>query len=190
MKSALNERNKLIAKLEDEVRIERDEKMDLLHEQEKFKLDTEMKQELWTQETMKLRKEIDNMNEIVLTNQKGVEDNFNERIRQEKDLLLNEHDSDRQAYQKLLQEYHCLELHCESLQKQVHHRLPSHSRNISDVSSVIDENTISTTNIAEDHGYDSVKSTASTASIRGKLDNINWNEGTIKKTIKTNKLLN
>lgn len=118
-------------------------------------------------------------------NQKGAEENLKVRLEEEKNLLQNEHDSDRQAYQKLLQEYHSLELQCETLEKQMNsqHRLNTHMRNISDVSSIstIDENLVSTTDIPEDHGYGSVRSTASSGlAYRGKLGNIDWNEGLVR----------
>lgn len=161
--------------------LERDEKMDLIQEQEKYRMETEMQRELWAQETTKLRKELDNINEIVLTNQKGAEENLKVRLEEEKNLLITEYDGDRQAYQKLLQEYHCLEQHCETLETQLNsqNRLSTHIRNASDVSSIstIDENMLSATDMPEDHGYGSVRSNASVdSSGRGKLDNIDWSE--------------
>ncbi|KAB0805025.1 hypothetical protein PPYR_01995 [Photinus pyralis] len=176
MNTLLIEKNKTIDKLEDELRIERDEKMDLVQDQEKFRNDAEMQQEVWSQETSKLRKEIDNMTEIASMKEKGAEENLKVRIEQEKNLLLNEHDSDRQAYQKLLQEYHCLEMHCETLQKQLEPRLPTHARNISDLSSINMEESINLSEIPEDHGYGSVRSNSSASASRGKLDNIEWND--------------
>ncbi|KAK4885795.1 hypothetical protein RN001_002066 [Aquatica leii] len=179
LNTLLMEKNKYIDKLEDEIKIERDEKMDLIQDQEKYRFESETQQNLWIQETTKLRKEIDNMTEIALMNEKGAEESIKMRVEQEKNLLLNEHDSDRQAYQKLLQEYNYLEMHCETLQNQLDNQSkPTHIRNISDVSSIsnIDENLLSTADLPEDHGYGSVRSTASSDTpLRGKLENIEWN---------------
>ncbi|KAF5304800.1 hypothetical protein FQR65_LT07817 [Abscondita terminalis] len=180
LNTLLMDKNKYIGKLEEEIKTERDEKMDLIQEQEKYRLEAEKQQEWWVQETTKLRKEINNMTEIALMNEKGAEENIKQRVEQEKNLLLNEHDSDRQAYQKLLHEYNCLEMHCEKLQKQVDNqsRTNTHVRNISDVSSIsnIEESIVSASDLPEDHGYGSVRSTSSTdVPSRGKLETIEWN---------------
>lgn len=175
LNALLVDKNKLINQLENDIKLEREEKVDLINDQEKYRMETEQQQELWTQETTKLRKELDNINEIVKTNQKGAEENLKTRIAEEKMLILNEQDSDRQAYQKLLQEYHNLEQHCEELERQFynhndHHK--QHKRNISDISSM-DSFGIGT-ELPEDHGYGSVRSTTSSNAQREKLDNIDW----------------
>lgn len=175
LNALLMEKNKVIGKLEEEIKLEREEKMDLINEQEKYREETQKQQQLWTQETTKLRKELDNINEIVKMNQKGAEENLKVRLEEEKMLILNEQDSDRQAYQKLLQEYHCLEQHCEDLEKQLNTRRPSensHKRNVSDLSSI--DSFVINSDVGEDFGYSSVRSTASTASQREKLENIDW----------------
>ncbi|KAF5304697.1 hypothetical protein FQA39_LY09474 [Lamprigera yunnana] len=187
LNTLLMDKNKRINKLEEDLKMECDEKMDLLQEQEKYRLEADMQQEIWMQETNKLRKEINNMTEIALMNEKGAEENLKIRLEQEKNLLLNEHDSARQAYQKLLQEYNCLEMHCETLQKQLdtQSRTSSHVRSVSDVSSIsnMDENA-STTDIFEDHGYGSVRSTTSADTpSRGKLENIEWKESTSENSV-------
>lgn len=174
LNALLVDKNKIISKLENDIKIEREEKVDLINDQEKYRREAENQQALWTQETTKLRKELDNINEIVKSNQKGAEENLKTRLEEEKMLILNEQDSDRQAYQKLLQEYHCLEQHCEDLERHFnnhndHHG--QHRRNVSDISS-IDSFGLGT-ELTEDHGYGSVKSTSSNAQ-REKLDNIDW----------------
>lgn len=84
----------------------------------------------------------------------------------------------RQAYQQLLQEYHSLEQRCEALEQQLTSQNfhSSHRRNISDISStsIIDEGLLSTSDIPEDRGYGSTRSTASTSSTREKLEDIDW----------------
>jgi myosin-5 len=175
LNALLLEKNKTIGKLEEEIKLEREEKMDLIHEQEKYREETEKQQQLWDQETTKLRKELDNINEIVKMNQKGAEENLKVRLEEEKMLILNEQDSDRQAYQKLLQEYHCLEQHCEDLEKQLNnqsHHQSSHKRNVSDLSSI--DSFVISGDLPEDHGYGSVRSTTSSGSQREKLENIDW----------------
>lgn len=177
MKAALIEKNKTILELEETVKAEREEKVDLIHEQEKFRKETEKQQQLWAEETTKLRKELDNINEIVRMNQKGAEENLRVRLEEEKMMIINEQDSDRHAYQKLLQEYHSLEQHCENLEKELRNQsfMALHKRNISDVSSIsgVDEPVISTTDIPEDHGYGSVRSTTSSHN-REALESIDW----------------
>lgn len=150
----LIDKNKQIATLEESLKVERDEKMQLVEEQQKYKQESENERRYWAEETGKLRQELDNMNEIVKMNQAGAEENLKTRLEQEKLLLINEQDQDRNAYQKLLQEYHCLEQHCESLEKQLNKQnrfSPGHMRNLSDVSSIsmVDESIMSTTELPE-----------------------------------------
>lgn len=178
LNNLLIEKNKTITKLEEEIKVERDEKMDLVHEQEKYKRETEKHRELWALETAKLRKELENINEIVKMNEKGAEENLKVRLEEEKLIMLNEADSDREAYQKLLQQYHCLEQHCEELKQQLQSQNQQgfHRRNISDISSIstVDENLLNS-DLPEDHGYGSVRSTTSNSShTREKLENIDW----------------
>ncbi|XP_060520743.1 unconventional myosin-Va isoform X2 [Cylas formicarius] len=161
------EKNKKITKLEEDLKIEREEKVDLINEHERYRKEAETQREYWAQETAKLRAEIETINEIVKTNEKGVEENLKLRMEEEKNLLLNESDKDRQAYQKLLQEYNRLEQHCEEMEKQLN-RQGHHRRNVSDISTI---STLDLSELPEDHGYGSVRSTTST---REKLENIDW----------------
>ncbi|EFA06975.2 unconventional myosin-Va [Tribolium castaneum] len=175
LNARLIEKDKVIDKLKEDLKLERDEKIDLINEHEKYRQETQKQRDLWTQETNKLRKELDNINEIVKMNQKGAEENLKVRLEEEKMLILNEQDSDREAYQKLLQEYHCLEQHCEELEKQLNNQSQnqsSHRRNVSDLSSI--DSFVINSDIAEDHGYGSVRSTTTSSSQREKLENIDW----------------
>ncbi|CAH0551807.1 unnamed protein product [Brassicogethes aeneus] len=175
LNNLLMDKNKKMDKMSEELQAEKDDKMDIINEHDKFKDEMLKQQELYAQETLKLRKELDNINEIVKVNQKGAEENLKTRLEEEKNLIMNKEDSDIQAYQKLLQEYHCLEQHCEDLEKQIqqnqnHH---THKRNISDISSIstVDEHFLNS-DLPEDHGYGSVRSTSSHN--RERVDNIDW----------------
>lgn len=177
LKATLLEKKKTVERLEEIIKTERDEKVDLINEQERYRKETEEQQRLWAEEISKLKKELDNINEIVKTNQKGAEENLRVRLEEEKLLIMNEQDSDRHAYQKLLQEYHSLEQHCENLEKQLRNQnsMVLHTRNISDVSSIsgVDETAGSGADLPEDHGYGSVRSTTSSHN-REALENIDW----------------
>lgn len=174
------EKNKKIANLDEQLTAEKEEKVDIVNDFEKYKLDTQKQQELWSQETAKLREELENINEIVRLNEKGAEEDLKVRLEKEKQILLDESDSDREAYQRLLQEYHVLEQHCEELKNQLnsqsHHS--AHRRNVSDVSSIYTTEEQSLPNeLPEDHGYGSVRSTTSNSShTREKLENIDWKQ--------------
>lgn len=171
------EKNKDIKKLETELKSEREEKIDLINDHDKYRKENDEQRKLFDLEAAKLRIELDNMNQIVVSNQRGAEENLKVRIEEEKNLLINEYDQDREAYQKLLEEYHSLETHYEALQQEIgkQNRSNSHVRNNSDISSVTEDTVIPISDISEDHGYDSVRSFSSTM-VRGKLQNI-WNEG-------------
>ncbi|XP_022899670.2 unconventional myosin-Va [Onthophagus taurus] len=136
LNNLLMERDRKIMELEETLKVERDEKMDILNEQEKYKSDMDEQNNRWNEEMNKVRAELDEMNEIVKRYEK--EETAKEKIEHEKLLILNEQDNDRHAYQKLLQEYHGLEQHCEDLQRQLseQNRQGRHMRNTSDVSSI------------------------------------------------------
>lgn len=174
------EKNKTITKLEQQLIVEKEEKVDLVNDFDKYKKEAQKQQELWTEETAKLREELENINEIVRVNEKGAEENLKVRLEKEKEILINEADSDREAYQRLLNEYHVLEQHCEELKNQLNaqNHMGSHKRNVSDVSSIYTtEEQLLTSDLPEDHGYGSVRSTTSNSShVREKLENIDWKQ--------------
>ncbi|GJQ75233.1 Myo5, partial [Trypoxylus dichotomus] len=186
LNNVLAQRDAKIAELENLLKNERDEKMDLVNEHDKYKQESEEQRNVWSEEMSKLRRELDNINEIVKNYEQHGEEDMNERIEHEKLLILNEQDNDRHAYQKLLQEYHCLEQHCEDLEqqikdqnKQTHH----HIRNVSDVSSIssIADTVITTSDLPEDHGYGSTRSTSS--SQHPKIDSIDWENANANSTL-------
>lgn len=172
------EKNKAIAKLEEQLIFEKEEKVDIVNEYDKYKLETEKQQQLWFEETAKLREELENINEIVKMNEKGAEEDLKVRLEKEKEMIMNEADSDREAYQRLLQEYHILEQHYEELKLNAQNYNGAHRRNVSDVSSVyIADDHLLPNDMPEDHGYGSVRSTTSNSShVREKLENIDWKQ--------------
>ncbi|XP_072396790.1 unconventional myosin-Va isoform X1 [Diabrotica undecimpunctata] len=171
------EKNKKIEKLETDVKAERDEKVDLINEQDRIRQEIEDQRQVWAQETAKLREELENMNEIVRVSEKGAEENLKVRLEEEKLIIMNEADSDREAYQRLLNEYHTLEQYCEELKLQMKSQgyQGFHKRNISDLSSIsaIDE-VLLNAEVPEDFGYGSVRSTTSSNSARERLENVDW----------------
>lgn len=85
------------------------------------------------EENEKLKKENASASEKLKTNLRGAEEILKSRLEQEKDLLLHEQDQDRNAYQKLLKEYHDMEQQVEYLQQKL--AVPGHSRSLSNASS-------------------------------------------------------
>ncbi|KAK9892692.1 hypothetical protein WA026_021547 [Henosepilachna vigintioctopunctata] len=164
IKTILLDKNELIRNMEEKLRKECDDKMDLIQERE----DILKKRQIEIEERSNLMQEIENLKNVLEMNEKNKESQIKASIEEEKLLILNEQDSDRHAYQKLLQEYHNLEQHCEELKMQMDSRQGSHNRNISDVSS------ITTLDIPEDHGYGSVKSVSSILTDKEQLDTSNW----------------
>ncbi|XP_045467550.1 unconventional myosin-Va isoform X2 [Harmonia axyridis] len=164
LNNLLIEKNKNIDKLEEKIKIEIEEKMDLVHEREKLIDEKRIEKE----EKLKLVEEIEKLKELINTNEKNSEKQLENRLEEEKNLMINERDSDRQAYQRLLQDFHEMEQRYEELEKQQDTRSNSHHRNISDVSS------ITNLDIPEDHGYGSVRSASSASTNRERVDNIDW----------------
>lgn len=194
MNNVLTQKDAKIAELELIIKNERDEKMDLMNDHDRYKQETEEQRNVWNEEMTKLRKELDNINEIVKNYEEHGEENMNERIEHEKLLIMNEQDNDRHAYQKLLQEYNCLEQHCEDLEQQLKEqsKQTQHVRNPSDVSSISSfaDSIVTNSDLPEDHGYGSVRSTT-TSSQHPKLDSIDWqNENNATDSLQINSVQN
>ncbi|KAL3288840.1 hypothetical protein HHI36_003287 [Cryptolaemus montrouzieri] len=153
----LIEKNKNLDKLEKQLKTERDEKMDLIQQREEILKEKESE----NQERIKLLQEIENYKELIRNNEKNAEMQLVTRIEEERQLIFQDQDNDRKAYQKILQEYHDLEQHCEELEKQLSVRPGSHQRNNSDLSNI---------DLPEDFGYGSVRSGSSTSTNRERLD--------------------
>lgn len=82
-----------------------------------------------------MRKELALANEKLKTNLRGAEENLKNRLEKEKDLLMLEQDHERNAYQKLLKDFHDLEQQNEFLQQKLALHVPGHSRSLSNASS-------------------------------------------------------
>lgn len=137
--------------LEEKLKSEQDEKVDLIQEQEEYRKKIESEKLSWSNENQKLIKENENLKQLVTTNQTGAENLLKTRIEQEKMILITEQDQERSAYQQLLREYSLLEQHCENLEAKI--TLNSrgnlsatstmdskHMRSLSDVSNVSELN--------------------------------------------------
>ncbi|XP_066263095.1 unconventional myosin-Va [Euwallacea similis] len=159
------EKNKIIEKLQEELQVEKEEKIDLINEHEKYCKEAENQRQGWSEETDKLKTEYENIIEMLKMNKKGVEENMKLRMEEEKKEILTETDQERQAYQNLLEKYQTLEQYCEEMERKLN-RGGNHSSDMSSLSGVYSGS------IAEDHGYGSVRSTVST---RERLENIDWN---------------
>lgn len=151
----LNEKEKEIISLQEKIHNEQNEKMDLLEETTKVKLELN---EIDSQ-NRNLKKELDMVNEKIKKNQFGVEgkylvkkaktfftaqfiydffplENVKAKIQQEKNILIHEHEQDLENYQKLLKDYAQLEQRNEHLENLVEKLTSKHSRSPSDASSL------------------------------------------------------
>ncbi|XP_017766826.1 PREDICTED: unconventional myosin-Va isoform X4 [Eufriesea mexicana] len=173
------EKEKELGKIQDIVKNERDEKMDILQDKERNTQEREQENKELQSEIEKLRKELSVASEKLKNNQRGAEENLKHRLEQEKDLLLLDQDQDRGAYQKLLKEYHELEQHAEMLEQKLTMHAPAHSRSLSNASSSSGQ--IVSTELPQDDqnidlGYGSVRSTASSSTPYSRLETIDWNQ--------------
>ncbi|XP_051171882.1 unconventional myosin-Va isoform X1 [Leptopilina boulardi] len=173
------EKEKEIVKVKEAIEKERDEKMDLLQDKERIMNQRNEENKRLLEENEKLRKELAVANEKLRTNLRGAEENLKTRLELEKDLLLHEQDQDRNAYQKLLKDYHDLEQQNEFLQQKLALHVPSHSRSLSNASS--GSGHITSTDLPPDDqnidfGYGSVKSTGSSNTPYNRVENIDWHQ--------------
>lgn len=129
------ERDKELREINESLKRERDEKMDLLHAQEKHEDLKSKENEKLREENERLRKELSVASEKLSVDQRGAEENFQTRLEKEKDLLILDQDQDRGAYQRLLKDYHELEEQVEILQRKMALHVPGHSRSLSNASS-------------------------------------------------------
>ncbi|XP_024227627.1 unconventional myosin-Va isoform X2 [Bombus impatiens] len=179
LNAILIEKAKELEKIQDIVKAERDEKMDILQDKERNTQEKEQENMELLGEIEKLRKELSVANEKLKNNQRGAEENLKYRLEQEKDLLLLDQDQDRGAYQKLLKEYHELEQRTEMLEQKLAMHAPAHSRSLSNASSSSGQ--IVSTELPQDDqnidlGYGSVRSTASSSTPYSRLETIDWNQ--------------
>ncbi|XP_015519328.2 unconventional myosin-Va isoform X1 [Neodiprion lecontei] len=173
------EKDKEIEKLQNTLKLERDERMDLLQDKERDTKQSDQENESLRAENERLRLELSAANEKLKTNQHVAEETLKHRFEQEKDLLLLDQDQDRGAYQRLLKEFHELEQHAEMLEQQLARHVPAHSRSLSDASS--SSGHIAATDLPQDDqntdfGYGSVRSTASSVQTHSRVETIDWNQ--------------
>ncbi|XP_012267747.2 unconventional myosin-Va isoform X2 [Athalia rosae] len=173
------EKERELEKLQEILTSERDEKMDLLQDKEREMRQSYEDNERLRAENEALRSELSLANEKLKTNQRGAEEILKHRLEQEKDLLLLDQDQDRDAYQKLLKDFHELEQHTEMIEQQLAKHVPGHSRSLSDASNSSGQ--IVATDLPHDDqntdfGYGSVRSTASSAATYSRVETIDWNQ--------------
>ncbi|KAF7384169.1 hypothetical protein HZH66_012419 [Vespula vulgaris] len=175
----LLEKEKELEKMQNVLRQERDEKMDILQDKEKITQEKGQENKKLIEENEKLRKELSVANDKLKSNLRGAEENLKHRLEQEKDLLLLDQDQDRGAYQKLLKEFHELEQHAEMLEQKLALHVPGHSRSLSNASSSSGQ--VVSTELPQDDqnidfGYGSVRSTASSSTPYSRVETIDWNQ--------------
>lgn len=168
-----------LEKIQEIIKIERDEKMDILLEKERNSNEKDEQNKKLREEVEKLQKELAMANEKLTNDQRGAEENLKHRLEQEKDLLLLDQDQDRGAYQKLLKDYHELEQHVETLEQKLAMNGSAHSRSLSNASSGSGQIVSAELSQEEqnlDLGYGSVRSTASSSTPYSRVESINWQQ--------------
>ncbi|KAG7189228.1 hypothetical protein KM043_008789 [Ampulex compressa] len=175
----VSEKQKELAKMQDTLQHERDEKMDILQDKERLARQKVDENKKLQEENEKLRKDLTVATEKLKNNQRGAEENLKHRLEQEKDLLLLDQDQDRGAYQRLLKDYHELEQHAEMLEQKLALHVPGHSRSLSNASSGSGQ--IASTELPQDDqnidlGYGSVRSTASSSTPYSRVETIDWSQ--------------
>ncbi|KFM70740.1 Unconventional myosin-Vb, partial [Stegodyphus mimosarum] len=157
----------------------RNEKEDIITEKNLLKLEKDEIVEHLNKDNIKLKEDLDRMNEFIKAKEKGAI----EILENEKRLLLEEFSAERAAYQKLLKENARLEQRYENLQNEMirirgtgmgHNRTPS---NVSLVSVKSDATEVVRDDISDTHdedvGYGSIRSKESDSS-HLKLDDVKW----------------
>ncbi|XP_076683864.1 unconventional myosin-Va-like isoform X2 [Andrena cerasifolii] len=175
----LLEKEKELRKMLNMMKIERDEKMDILQDKERGTQEKEEENKRLEEELEKLRKELTVANEKLMNNQRGAEENLKHRLEQEKDLLLLDQDQDRGAYQRLLKDYHELEQRAEMMEQKLAMHAPVHSRSPSNASNGSGQ--IVSTDLPQDDqsidlDYGPVRSTASSSTPYSVVETIDWNQ--------------
>ncbi|XP_019883807.2 unconventional myosin-Va [Camponotus floridanus] len=188
LKRLVQENEEELKNIQEILKRERDEKMDISHDKERISLQKNEEKKKLQQENERLRKELSIATEKLNSNQRGAEDNLKYRLEQEKDLLRLEQDQDRGTYQRLLKEYHELEQHAEMLEQKL--VSPGHSRFFSNASS--DSGQTAFTEISQDDqidfGYGSVRPMASSSTLYSRVETIDWNQQRSDREIQMNKL--
>ncbi|GFW07642.1 unconventional myosin-Va [Trichonephila clavipes] len=152
----------------------RSEKEDLRTEKDLLKLEKDEIVEHLNKDNIKLKEDLDRMNEAIKAKEKGAI----EILENEKRMLLEEFSAERAAYQKLLKENARLEQRYENLQLEVSRVRGNHQRTPSNVSlgSVRSDVTELASDVHdEDIGYGSIR-TKDKDSIHLKLEDVHWDD--------------
>ncbi|XP_067003336.2 unconventional myosin-Va [Anabrus simplex] len=180
----LSEQAQRLEELANLLERERDEKMDILNEKERLELARKEEVERINQENSRLKAQLNEMNELIKSNQIGAEARFAE----EKTLLIREQDQNLEVYQKLLADYNELEQQKESLEQELiklrsgsRNNKGGHQRSFSNASTIstLDDAVSAISDPPEDDfGYGSVRSHASVLSTSSRLlESIDWSPG-------------
>ncbi|GIY87606.1 unconventional myosin-Va [Caerostris darwini] len=157
----------------------RSEKEDLRTEKDLLKLEKDEIVEHLNKDNIKLKEDLDRMNEAIKAKEKGAI----EVLESEKRLLLEEFSAERAAYQKLLKENARLEQRYENLQGEMsrvrggHRRTPS---NVSLGSVRSDVTELASDTHDEDVGYGSIRS-KDKENVHLKLDDVHWDDHSVSK---------
>ncbi|GFY64185.1 unconventional myosin-Vb [Trichonephila inaurata madagascariensis] len=152
----------------------RSEKEDLRTEKDLLKLEKDEIVEHLNKDNIKLKEDLDRMNEAIKAKEKGAI----EILENEKRMLLEEFSAERAAYQKLLKENARLEQRYENLQLEVSRVRGNHQRTPSNVSlgSVRSDVTELASDVHdEDIGYGSIR-TKDKDSVHLKLEDVHWDD--------------
>lgn len=190
--NTLREKDGEIEKLQKDLQKERDEKMDLINEEERWKKEKGDTEKKLADDNEHLKALLDAANEQIKLNQLNAEEILKARLEQEKQLLIREQDQDRSAYQKLLRDFHALEqrsdqmerelarIHREggnipnTLRKNKHQRTPSSASTMSMQDDALSMNSEIPDDGSTDHGYGSVRSNTSPSASHLTVENTDW----------------
>ncbi|XP_046405366.1 unconventional myosin-Va-like [Ischnura elegans] len=162
---------------------ERDEKMDILQEKDRLEmLNKEEKKEKdkFIEEIGKLKAELEQMDEKIEAEKISAEERLKKRLEEETAFLNQEHDQDRNAYQKLVMENNVLEQQRDSLERELVMKGGSnlageHHRSLS-IASTTTAVSASSELPEDDFGNGSVRSAASSTATNShtRVDAIDW----------------
>ncbi|KAF8788252.1 unconventional myosin-Va-like isoform X3 [Argiope bruennichi] len=163
-----------VAELRSENENLRNEKEDLCTEKDLLKLEKDEIVEHLNKDNIKLKEDLDKLNEAIKAKEKGAI----EVLENEKRLLLEEFSAERAAYQKLLKENARLEQRFENLQNEMsrirggHRRTPS---NVSLGSVRSDATELASDAHDDDVGYGSIRS-KDKENVHLKLEDVHWDD--------------
>ncbi|XP_034243540.1 unconventional myosin-Va isoform X2 [Thrips palmi] len=192
---ALKLKDSELEKLQLDLQKERDEKMDLISEEERWKTESKQFKQKMEADNQHLKERLDAANEQIKLNQLNAEEILKARLEQEKQVLIREQDQDRSAYQKLLRDFHALEQRSDQMEHElarIHReggnipatlRKNKHQRTSSNTSSMSFQDDVLSVNSevpddSADHGYGSVRSNTSPSAGHLAVESIDWQHQT------------